>query len=123
LDGEFCEIARYCDEHGIEFLASPWDGTAVDFLEGLDLPAYKIGSPDMTNFVLLEHVLETGKPLIVSTGMADEDEIERTVAFLREHNAEFALLHCRSTYPAPFHNLNLSFMAEMEARYRVPVGY
>lgn len=122
-DGQFRELAAYCDKQNIEFLCSPWDNPSLDFLEDLNIPAYKIGSPDMTNFPLLERVLEIGKPVILSTGMADETEIERTVEFMQERNAEFALLHCRSTYPAPFHNLNLSFMLELDERYDVPVGY
>lgn len=122
-DGQFRQLAAYCDEQDIEFLCSPWDKPSVDFLEELNIPAYKIGSPDMTNFPLLERILETDKPVILSTGMADETEIQRTVEFMHERDAEFALLHCRSTYPAPFHNLNLSFMQELDERYDVPVGY
>jgi len=77
----------------------------------------------MTNFVLLERVFETGKPILLSTGMADEDEIDRTVSFLENNDADYALLHCRSTYPAPFYNLNLEFMRELKRRYDVTVGY
>jgi len=122
-DSEFEELARYTSDSDIEFLCSPWDEESVDFLEALDIPAYKIGSPDMTNFMLLERILETDKPILLSTGMSEEDEIERSVQFLREHGAEFGLLHCRSTYPAPFQNLNLAFMDELRERYDVPVGY
>lgn len=122
-DSEYRELADYCRENGIQFLCSPWDNTSVDFLEEIDVPIYKIGSPDMTNFVLLERLIETEKPLLVSTGMAEEKEIDRTAEFLNERDAEFALLHCRSTYPAPYHNLNLEFMNELRDRYDVPVGY
>jgi N-acetylneuraminate synthase len=122
-DGQYRELAEYCDEQGIQFLCSPWDTKSVDFLESIDIPVYKIGSPDMTNFVLLEKLIETGKPLLLSTGMSDENEIERTVEFLESHDAEFALLHCRSTYPAPFHNLNLEFMNKLMDTYDVPIGY
>lgn len=122
-DEEFRELAAYCHGKDIEFLSSPWDAESVDFLQSLDLPLYKIGSPDMTNFVLLERLIETGKPLVLSTGMADEAEIERTTEFLEEQDAEYALMHCRSTYPAPYHNLNLEFMERLDAEYDVPVGY
>lgn len=122
-DEQYREVAKYCDQQGIQFLCSPWDVDSVDYLEDIDIPVYKVGSPDMTNFVLLERLLETGKPLLLSTGMSEEKEIERTVEFLRERNADFGLLHCRSTYPAPFHNLNLDFMNELKRRYDVPVGY
>lgn len=122
-DSEYSEISEYCEKVGIQFLCSPWDNSSVDFLEEIGVPVYKIGSPDMTNFVLLEQILETEKPLLVSTGMSEEKEIERTVDFLKEHDAEFALLHCRSTYPAPYHNLNLEFMNVLQEQYDVLVGY
>ncbi|AUX10554.1 N-acetylneuraminate synthase [Halalkaliarchaeum desulfuricum] len=122
-DNQYRELAEYCEEQGIQFLCSPWDEDSVDFLEDIGIPAYKVGSPDMTNFVLLERLLETGKPLLLSTGMSEEREIDRTVEFLQERDAEFGLLHCRSTYPSPFHNLNLDFMNELKRRYQVPVGY
>jgi N-acetylneuraminate synthase len=122
-DGQFRELCEYSRQQGIEFLCSPWDEPSVDFLEELDLPLYKIGSPDMTNFVLIERLLETGKPPVVSTGMATEEEISRTVEFLEERDARYGLMHCRSTYPAPFHNLNLEYMQELSEQYDVPVGY
>lgn len=122
-DSQYKRIAEYCDEKGIQFLCSPWDVDSIEFLEDLDIPIYKVGSPDLTNFVLLERLLETDKPLLVSTGMSEEEEIEKTVEFLRNNNADFGLLHCRSTYPSPYHNLNLDFMKEMRRRYDVPVGY
>jgi N-acetylneuraminate synthase len=120
---QFRELAEYSRSKGIDFLCSPWDKASVDFLEKIDMPIYKIGSPDMTNFILLEKIIETGKPIIISTGMSEEEEIDRTVEFLKENNADFAVLHCRSTYPAPFHNLNLNFMKKMMEKYDVPIGY
>jgi N-acetylneuraminate synthase len=122
-DAEFEELAAYAASNGIQFLCSPWDTGAVDFLETLDVPAYKVGSPDLTNFVLLERIIETEKPILLSTGMSSEDEIQRTVDFLQERDAEFGLLHCRSTYPAPFHNLNLAYMERLIDQYNVPIGY
>lgn len=71
--------------------------------------------------MLLERVIETGKPLLISTRMSEEREIGRTVEFLEQHDATFELLHCRSTYPAPFYNLNLAFIEELRERYGVPV--
>lgn len=122
-DDQFRRLAKYSEEKNVQFLCSPWDNSSVEFLEELDMPVYKIGSPDMTNFCLLERVIETGKPMLLSTGMSEEREIERTVEFLHEHDAEFGLLHCRSTYPASFHNLNLEFLNELTDRYDVPIGY
>jgi N-acetylneuraminate synthase len=123
-DDEFRELRRYCVDRGATFLCTPWDRGSVDFLETLDIPAYKIGSPDMTNFPLIEYVLETGKPLLMSTGMSSEDEIRRTLAFLAERDARYALFHCVSTYPASAEEINLRFMSVLkEWSGGAPVGY
>ncbi len=121
-DEVFRELAAYAWGKGLEFLCSPWDRDSVDFLEDLGVAAYKIASADMTNFPLLEYVARTGKPMIVSTGMSDWREIERTVEFLRELGADFALLHCQSTYPAAFKDINLRVMLRL-MEFGVPVGY
>ncbi len=122
-DNEFHELAAYCRQQRITFLCTPWDRASVDFLETLDLPAYKIGSPDMTNWPLIEYVLETSKPLLMSTGMSTEDEIRRTLAFLAERNAECALFHCVSTYPASAEEINLRFIQTLREWSGWPVGY
>ena len=120
--GDYHEITAYCREKEILFLCSPWDLESVDFLDHLGVPAYKIASPDMTNFPLLQHVISKGKPLIVSTGMSTLEEIRKTVEFIKKRNGEFALLHCNSTYPAPFEEINLRFMETLR-QFDVPVGY
>jgi N-acetylneuraminate synthase len=122
-DEAFREIDAYCTEQGITFLCTPWDAHSVDFLEQLDVPAYKVGSPDMTNLPLLEYILQTGKPVILSTGMATEEEIRRTIAFLAEREARYALLHCVSTYPAAPEEINLRFMEALREWSGRPVGY
>ena len=95
---------------------------SVDFLETLDIPAYKVASADLTNLPLLDHLIEKRKPLILSTGMSRMEEVEITVSFLKERLAEFALLHCNSTYPAAFEDINLRFMDRLR-QFGVPVGY
>ena len=122
-DAEFRELIDYCHRQSIVGLCTPWDRSSVDFLETLDMLAYKIGSPDMTNFPLIEYVLQTGKPLLMSTGMSTEDEIRRTLAFLAERNAECALFHCVSTYPASPEEINLRFMQTLREWSGLPVGY
>src|SRR5262249_41844909 len=122
-EDEFRELSDYCRKRGVGFLCTPWDCASVDLLESLDVPVYKVGSPDMTNFPLIEYILKTGKPVIVSTGMSTEDEIRRTLAFLAEHKAEYALLHCVSTYPAAAEEINLRFMQTLREWSGWPVGY
>jgi len=119
---DYHEIVEHCRKHNIIFLCTPWDKTSVDFLEELEVPAYKIASADMTNFELLEYVASKGKPMIVSTGMSTMEEIERTVRFLEDMGAEFMLMHCNSTYPTPTRDVNLRFIQTLK-QFGVPVGY
>jgi N-acetylneuraminate synthase len=119
---DFREIKAYCDKRHIRFMCTPWDEESLAFLEELDLDVYKVASADLVNLPLLEKLTKTGKPLILSTGMASLEEITYTVDFLKKNNAEFALLHCVSTYPAPFENLNLRFIQTLK-QFNVPVGY
>jgi N-acetylneuraminate synthase len=121
-DEEFYAVQDYCRQTGIRFMCTPWDKPSLDFLEGMGLEAYKVASADVVNFPLLEDIARTGKPMILSTGMATLDEIAQTVDFLNDLGATFALLHCVSTYPAPFESLNLRFIETLK-QFGVPVGY
>ncbi len=121
-DEVLSDLAGYCRQQGVEFLCSPWDTESVDVLESMGVLLYKTSSADLTNLPLLEHLCRTGKPLVLSTGMSTSDEIATTVEFLKEHGADFALLHCQSTYPAPFKDINLRYMDRLR-EFGVPVGY
>jgi sialic acid synthase SpsE/sugar phosphate isomerase/epimerase len=121
-DSTYHEIAAYCRRKGITFLCTPFDADSADFLEELDVPAFKVASADLTNLPLIDHLVQKGKPLILSTGMSRPDEVDFTVAFLKERGAQFALLHCNSTYPASFDDINLNYLKRL-AEYDVPVGY
>jgi sialic acid synthase SpsE/sugar phosphate isomerase/epimerase/CBS domain-containing protein len=122
-DAEFRELFDYCAIREITAMCTPWDRASVDFLESCDLAAYKIGSPDLTNFPLIEYVAETRKPMLLSTGMSTEEEVRRTLAFLEQCNAEYALFHCVSTYPAAPEEINLRFMETLREWSGRPVGY
>ena len=119
---DFRTIKAYCDEKNIRFMCTPWDEASLEFLEELGQDAIKVASADLINFPLLEKLVATQKPLILSTGMATSHEIEQTVTFLHERDAQFALLHCVSTYPAPFESLNLNYIQTLK-EHGVPVGY
>jgi len=121
-DSEYHKIVDYCRAKQITFMCSAFDIESADFLEGLGVPAYKVASADLTNLPLLDHLAAKGKPLILSTGMSRMDEVETTVNFLKKRSAQFALLHCNSTYPAAFEDINLRFMDQLR-RFGVPVGY
>jgi len=115
-------IVEYCRDKGITFLCSAFDAASADYTESLGVPAFKVASADLTNIPLLDHLVQKGKPLILSTGMSRMDEVEFTVEFLKSKNARFALLHCNSTYPAAFEDINLRFMDQLR-KFDVPVGY
>jgi N-acetylneuraminate synthase len=122
-DGAFRDLYGYCRARDITFMCTPWDRASVDFLESMELDGYKIGSPDMTNFPLIEYVIATGKPMLMSTGMSTEEEIRRTLAFLEDQRADYALFHCVSTYPAAPEEINLRFMQTLREWSGRPVGY
>jgi N-acetylneuraminate synthase len=119
----FRELRQYCEAKEITFFCTPWDASSLRLLESMHVLAYKIGSPDLTNLPLIEQVIRTGKPLLLSTGMSTEEEIRRTIAFLREQDAEYALLHCVSTYPTAPEEVNLRFMQRLREWSGRPVGY
>lgn len=121
-DDDYHRLVDYCDEKEVTFLCSAFDPSSADFVDSLGVPAFKVASADMINLPLLDHLVQKDKPLIVSTGMSRLEEVDRTVQFLKDHQAEFALLHCNSTYPAAFEDINLRFMEKLR-RYDVPVGY
>lgn len=123
-DDAFRELAEYCDRKGILFLSTPFDELSADFLETLGMAAYKVPSGEVTNLPYLEHIARKGKPMIVSTGMADLGEVEQAVASIEgAGNAEFALLHCVSNYPADPADVNLRAMDTMREAFGKPVGY
>ena len=121
-DHAYHKIVDYCQKKEITFLASAFDPESADFLDQLGVPAFKVASADLTNLLLLGHLVKLGKPLILSTGMSRMEEVEITVNFLKERDAHFALLHCNSTYPAAFEDINLRFMERLR-KFGVPVGY
>jgi N-acetylneuraminate synthase len=120
---EYDEIDRYCRERSIDWSASPWDLDSLDFLNQYDLPFIKIPSAMITNEELMLASARTGKKVIFSCGMSTLEETDRAVELMRQENAEFAILHCNSAYPAPIEDLNLSCIQTLKSRYECEVGY
>lgn len=113
----------YCKDVGIVPLCTAWDETSVARLEDYGVEAYKVASADLTNHSLLRRICRTGKPLICSTGMSHEEEIRESVKYLKALGASYALLHCNSTYPAPFKDINLKYMDRLSELGECEIGY
>ena len=117
-------IKKYCEEVGIEFLSTPFDLESIDYLEKLGLRLWKIPSGEITNLPYLIKIAKTGKPVIMSTGMAELNEVEEAVNVLKENGAgEITLLHCTTEYPAPFESVNLRAMNTLREKVGTEVGY
>lgn len=117
------ELAEYCQKKNIMFLVTPWDKTSVDFVDSLNVDFFKVSSADMTNLDLIEYMISKKKPLIISTGMSSEQEVMNTIKFLEKKKANYVILHCNSTYPAPLDLLNLRYMDRLKELTDAPVGY
>ena len=121
---DFLALKDYCDRIGIQFLSTAFDFESIDFLKELDMPFWKIPSGEVTNYPYLVRLAETGKPVVMSTGMCEMEEIEAAVKVLKEHGAaEITLLHCNTEYPTPFEDVNLKAMLTMKAHFGLETGY
>mgnify|MGYP001410333976 FL=1 len=122
---QYDEIDIYCKEKDIKWSASPWDLDSLDFLNQYDIPFIKIPSALLTNLELIRESVKTGKKIIISTGMSTIEEIDNAVNTIKKVNteAQYAILHCNSTYPAPNDELNLNCIKTLKDKYKCEVGY
>jgi len=115
-------LARHALERGLVFLSSPFSLEAVDLLERIGVPAWKIGAGEVANLPLLEYLARTRKPVILSSGMSDWSEMDRAIECVRKANVPYAVLQCTTAYPCPPEHLGLNVIAELRQRYGCAVG-
>jgi pseudaminic acid synthase len=117
------KLFKVAEEEGLVCFSSPFDKTSVDFLEKLSPPAYKIASFEITDIPLIEYVASKGKPVIISTGIAELEDIELAVETCRKAgNDQIALLKCTSSYPAPINEANMCMVKDLATRFNVITG-
>jgi len=115
-------LARHANERGLRFLSSAFSPEAVELLERIGVPAWKAGAGEVSNLPLLAKMARTGKPVILSSGLSDWDELDAAVNCVRENGAPVAVLQCATLYPCPPEKLGLNVIAELRLRYDCPVG-
>lgn len=116
-------LKQHCDDVGLEFMSSPFSNAAVDLLEEVGVNRYKIGSGEITNFLLLSKIAQTKKPVILSSGMSSFDELDEAVAFLKSKNVTYSILQCTTAYPTKPEQYGFNVIKELKERYQVPVGF
>jgi sialic acid synthase SpsE len=114
---EEVELKSYVESKGMIFISTPFSRAAVERLERLNVTAYKVGSGEMNNLPLIEHIAQKGKPMIISTGMNDIESIKKTVSILERNNVDYALLHTTNLYPTPHSLVRLGAMIEMQNEF------
>lgn len=120
---QWVELKQHCDQRGVEFLVSPFSCAAVDILEKLKVKRYKIGSGEVTNYLILKKIALTGKPIILSSGLSDYSELDDTIAYLKQFNSPVSILQCATYYPTLPEQWGLNEINNLKKRYNLPIGF
>lgn len=117
------QLKHSCEAHGMEFICSPLSNAAIDRLETLGVKRYKVGSGEVTNFLMLERLAQTRKPVILSSGMSSLTELDAAVQFLQQRDTHVSVLQCTTAYPTQPEQYGLNMIRELKARYGLKVGF
>jgi N-acetylneuraminate synthase len=121
---EFRELKKYCDNINIEFMSTPYDIKSVEFLNGIEVKRFKVASADLINKPLIEAIAKTKKQIILSTGMATLGEIEKAILLIYNlGNKNIILLHCTTSYPVPYEQVNMNTLNTLKNSFGLPIGY
>jgi N-acetylneuraminate synthase len=117
------QVQQHCAKRGVMYLSTPFSREAADRLDGMGVPAFKIGSGECNNYPLLDHIARKGKPMILSTGMNDIATVRKSVEVIRKHGVPLALLHCTSMYPTPYEKVRLGAVSHLQSEFpNTPIG-
>jgi N-acetylneuraminate synthase len=121
-EDQWRELARHCEDKGLVFLSSPFSMRAVDLLERIGMRAWKVASGEVVNYPMLDRMAETGKPVLISSGMSGLEEIGQALARVRSKVSQVAVMQCTTSYPCPPEKVGLNLMQEFRRRFECPVG-
>ena len=119
---QWAGIKEHCEQVGLEFMSSPFSCAAVDLLDRLNMKKFKVGSGEVNNFLLLEKLKQTGKEILLSSGMSSFDELDKSIDFLSSVKDRLSLFQCTTSYPTPAERVGLNIIQEMKDRYNLPIG-
>lgn len=120
---QWLSLKQHCEKIGVDFISSPFSNAAVDLLESIGVNKYKIGSGEVSNFLMLNKIAKTGKPIILSSGMSSYEELDNTIKFLKPFNSDLSILQCTTAYPTEPQNWGLNVISDLKNRYNIPVGF
>jgi N-acetylneuraminate synthase len=121
-EGEWGGLAKHCHSVGLDFLSSAFSFKAIELLEKIGVGAWKIASGEVNNFPALKMMCDTGKPILLSSGMSTWKELDEAVAFVKKTASDLCVFQCTTSYPCPPENIGLNLIGEMKRKYKVPVG-
>ena len=122
-EDQWAGLKKHCDDLGMEFLSSPFSLKAVDLLEKIGVERYKIGSGEITNFLMLEKVARTGKPVILSSGMSNFNEISEALKIVKRYHSKISILQCTTSYPTKPEQWGLNIINELKEKFKLQVGF
>ncbi|NEV93925.1 N-acetylneuraminate synthase [Psychroflexus sp. YR1-1] len=117
------DIGKHCKEVGLDFMSSPFSNAAVDVLEQAGVQTYKVGSGEVNNFLLLEKIAQTQKPVILSSGMSSWNELKKSIDFLKSRKVDYSILQCTTNYPTQPQDWGLHMIQEFKGYFKVKTGY
>ena len=121
-ENQWLDIKKHCNDVGLEFMSSPFSCLAVDLLKELDMKKYKVASGEISNLLMLSKIAETGKEIILSSGMSSYKELDQTLEFLKPFGNKISVLQCTTKYPTAPEDIGLNVLNELKNRYNLPVG-